>query len=278
MKTMIGLLVLAQLASAELRIQEVCYDPEGADSGVEWVELVNSGDEDLQLGDWLLDLSGPNFVLPPIELSAGQTLLIHSNALVELPPVGGEVWFSGANMGNTHGFVGLWSPGGQLVETMVDYMEYGEGGHSWEAQAVEKGIWPEGAFLPDVESGHSLIRIAPGHGLHTWDVETDPVPGITQTTLIGEESVQPRSARITGVWPNPFNPMTRVLFSLPREAQVRLRVYNLLGELVLQPRMERMAAGSHSVEFTLAGHSSGPYLVELASGDVRDMRKILLLE
>jgi hypothetical protein len=277
MKGVLLMMLAANAALGQIQIQEVCYDPEGTDTAAEWVELVNSGGAAQNLEGWLVDLSGPNLELPPLELEAGETLVIHSNAVAGSGPDGLEIWFEGDNMGNTHGFVGLWSPGGQLTENLVDYMEYGTAGHSWEAQAVDKEIWPAGEFLPDVESGHSLLRKDQGQGPASWMDEASPVPGTGETTVGAVETPLPASARISGVWPNPFNPSTQVEVELAEISSVELSVYNLLGRNVARVSEERMAAGRHQIEFNLEGLSSGPYLVELRAGESRDTRKILLL-
>ncbi len=176
---------------AQIRISEVFYDPVGSDGGQEWVELVNQGAAAVNIGGWLLDLSGPNFVLPPLEVPSGATVLIHSNADAPQPPSGLELWFvAGQNLGNTHGFVGLWEAEQQSVEFMRDYMEYGQPGHSWESQAVEAGVWVEGGFVGDVETGMSLVLTGEGFGPEFWDVEENPVPGDETTAVLELTSIR----------------------------------------------------------------------------------------
>ncbi len=50
-------------------------------------------------------------------------------------------------------------------------------------------------------------------------------------------------------YPNPFNPSTVVSFSIAREEQVRLNVYNLLGEKVASLLDKRLGAGLYMVNF-----------------------------
>ncbi|MCA9784397.1 MAG: lamin tail domain-containing protein [Candidatus Delongbacteria bacterium] len=180
------MLLAPMLVQAQVRLGEVFYDPQGSDSGAEWVEIHNMGSETVNLQGWLLDAGGPNLVLPAIEVPAGAVLAVHTNAPAAQLPDGLELWFqNGTNMGNTHGFVGLWAAEEQTTENLVDWMQYGSTGHSWESQAVEAGIWPAESFTMDVEEGHSLRRISAGNGPQDWIDEADPVAGET-STAVGE--------------------------------------------------------------------------------------------
>ncbi len=177
-------LLAASIAQAEIRISEVFYDPAGSDGGGEWIELSNLGQEAVDLEGWVLDASGPNLVLPALVLPPGQVAVIHSNAAESIAPQGLSLWFgNGTNMGNTHGFVGLWRAEPQNLDNLVDYMEYGSGGHSWEGLAVEAGLWPEDGFAPDVDSGSSLVRLFGGEGPQDWIPESEPQAGNGETAV-----------------------------------------------------------------------------------------------
>lgn len=84
-------------------------------------------------------------------------------------------------------------------------------------------------------------------------------------------------------YPNPFNPSTRITFTLPEVSNVQLAIYNIRGQRVATLARERFAAGSHSVVWDgknddcepLAG---GVYLLRLTTGHQVTVRKILLLK
>ena len=77
--------------------------------------------------------------------------------------------------------------------------------------------------------------------------------------------------------PNPFNPATRIRFDLPIASQVRLTVYNALGQEVERLVERSLQAGSHEVEWNAAGHKSGVYFYELEAAPFRERRKMLLV-
>lgn len=267
------------VARAGIRINEICYDPAGTDAGLEWVELVNTGPAPQDLGGWLMDCNGPNLILPPVLLAPGQVLVIHNNASADQPPAGLEVWFAAASLGNTHGFLGLWSTESQVLEALVDYMEYGSPGHSWEGQAVEQGCWPAGEFLPDVEQGHSLHYRGTGNGPGAWTDEAEPEPGEGVTLLADPDQGQwPSRPELLDAWPNPFNPTTCVSFRLVEAGSARLSLMDLLGREVSLLVDERLPPGLHSRSLSLASQPAGPYFLKLeAGGDVR-VRKLLLIK
>jgi hypothetical protein len=60
-------------------------------------------------------------------------------------------------------------------------------------------------------------------------------------------------------YPNPFNPSTTIKYELPGAANVKLIVYNMLGEIVTTLVNEQKPAGTYTVQFDGSGLSSGVY-------------------
>jgi hypothetical protein len=83
--------------------------------------------------------------------------------------------------------------------------------------------------------------------------------------------------------PNPFNPGTRIDFSIPDAAWVSLKVYDLSGTLVATLVDRRMQSGPHFAEWNGRDGrgqrvSSGVYLYELRAGDQSVTRKMTLVK
>ncbi len=79
-------------------------------------------------------------------------------------------------------------------------------------------------------------------------------------------------------YPNPFNPSTTIEFAVPKEARVRLEVYNLLGERVAILLDDVRTAGYHKVQFDASNLSTGLYFYRLSSGDEVFLRKMTLVK
>jgi len=64
-------------------------------------------------------------------------------------------------------------------------------------------------------------------------------------------------------YPNPFNPSTTISFGLPEKSEITLKVYNMLGEEVVQIINQTLDAGNHSVNFDASMLPSGMYVYSL---------------
>ncbi|UCE25117.1 MAG: C10 family peptidase [Candidatus Zixiibacteriota bacterium] len=88
----------------------------------------------------------------------------------------------------------------------------------------------------------------------------------------------PRNFALYQNYPNPFNPATEIAFALPRAAQVRLDVFNVMGQRVTTLIDERRAAGYHSVIWNAVSSASGMYFFRIEAGDFSESRKMLLVK
>ncbi|MCB9357393.1 MAG: T9SS type A sorting domain-containing protein [Calditrichaeota bacterium] len=77
-------------------------------------------------------------------------------------------------------------------------------------------------------------------------------------------------------YPNPFNSFVRIEYDLPRAGDVRLSVFNTLGQEVATLVDERVSAGAHSLTWSPGG-ASGVYLVRLVSNDFVSSKKVLYI-
>ncbi len=81
-------------------------------------------------------------------------------------------------------------------------------------------------------------------------------------------------------FPNPFNPVTTINYSLPEDGYTELKVYNIYGELVETLVSGNKEAGSYSARFPANGRelSSGIYLYTLTSGRYKTTGKMTLVK
>jgi hypothetical protein len=77
-------------------------------------------------------------------------------------------------------------------------------------------------------------------------------------------------------FPNPFNPLTRITYSLRAAGHVKLSVYDLLGREVAILADGYQAAGRHTVQFKGAALPSGLYFYRICAGAFSQTRKMIL--
>ena len=79
------------------------------------------------------------------------------------------------------------------------------------------------------------------------------------------------------IYPNPFNPATTIRYSLPVDVHVIIRIYNVLGQLVMTPVDGIQTAGTHDARLNMEGSASGMYLCTLQAGEYRQTRKLMFV-
>ena len=79
-------------------------------------------------------------------------------------------------------------------------------------------------------------------------------------------------------YPNPFNPTTTIKFSLPEAANVKLTLFNILGQEVKTLVNESKESGVHTINFNASELNSGIYIYKLESGSFTQTRKMTLVK
>jgi hypothetical protein len=95
------------------------------------------------------------------------------------------------------------------------------------------------------------------------------------SNIIAQDQV-PDNYQLYQNFPNPFNPTTRIKFSLPKTKVVRLNLYNPLGELVETVYSGNLPAGTYEINYNGHHLSSGIYLLQMQTSDYLKTIKLML--
>ena len=95
--------------------------------------------------------------------------------------------------------------------------------------------------------------------------------------------ISPSIYSLSQNYPNPFNPSTTIEYSIPREAKVNIKVFNILGEVVCNLVNEYKRAGNYKVNFSVydgnaSNLSSGIYFYRIQAGNFVQTKKMILLK
>ncbi|MBL8016820.1 MAG: T9SS type A sorting domain-containing protein, partial [Ignavibacteria bacterium] len=78
-------------------------------------------------------------------------------------------------------------------------------------------------------------------------------------------------------YPNPFNPVTNFTFSIPANASVTLKVYDITGRLIESLLENEMKSpGFYTVSFNASKYSSGIYFYTLTADNFTSTKKMIL--
>jgi len=133
----------------------------------------------------------------------------------------------------------------------------------------------------------------------------DPSWGVVSTAVgVEEESEEiPKEFELYQNYPNPFNPSTNIQFTIPSSVisnerersytssnskispsdrndntNVKLKVYNVLGEEVTNLINKTLTPGVYNISFNARGLISGVYFYELRMGNYKSVKKMLLMK
>tara|TARA_S200000501_G_C20852150_1_gene756126 strand:- start:725 stop:1588 length:864 start_codon:yes stop_codon:yes gene_type:complete len=95
----------------------------------------------------------------------------------------------------------------------------------------------------------------------------------------GETIALPNVPNIQSLYPNPFNPILTISYSIPSETTVSIIIYNMLGEKISTlVNNSYTLSGFHSVNWNASDFPSGMYFVKIQTPSVMKTRKALLLK
>ncbi|HFD32631.1 MAG TPA: T9SS type A sorting domain-containing protein [Gammaproteobacteria bacterium] len=79
-------------------------------------------------------------------------------------------------------------------------------------------------------------------------------------------------------YPNPFNPTTTIRYDLPISSDVKIDVFNSLGQKIKTLIQKKLPAGHHSVNFNGSALASGVYYYKITAGKFTQVKKMLLIK
>jgi len=126
-----------------------------------------------------------------------------------------------------------------------------------------------------LELGEHLLKVVIADSFSssqaTWHVR---VVSVLSVEANGKDI--PTEYQLFQNYPNPFNPSTTIRYSLPKTANVSLRIFNTLGQEIAALVNEERVAGCYLLQWN-ANVPSGMYFYRLRAGEFVETKKMVLL-
>jgi hypothetical protein len=126
-------------------------------------------------------------------------------------------------------------------------------------------------------SAHYFWRVVASDGEFTLPSSDHRVVSVSFLTPMTEERPLEGEFDLKQNFPNPFNPATNIVYTLPRRTYIRLAVFNLLGQEVALIHEGMQEAGIHEVAFRNHELPSGIYFYRIQSPDYVETKKLTIL-
>jgi hypothetical protein len=142
--------------------------------------------------------------------------------------------------------------------------------------------WPPSVIAHGGRAGKFLatdgrvVATSNGESIHLYYLHQDRI------LQVQSEPLTPDRFALSQNYPNPFNPITFIDYSLPQAAQVRVEVFNVLGQSVRTLLDSERRAGLHTVAWDGTNDhgapvASGVYIYRVSAGDQHASKKMVLL-
>jgi len=167
-----------------------------------------------------------------------------------------------AFMGPTLHFPPIDGEGWRILVTRYDYERTGD-------ELVEVSAWNQ--------TNSSSFHVPERFGRIIFS-EDDIISGMNK----GNKIIEPAKFGISKIYPNPFNPKTKISFDLPINSEIKIIVYDITGRKISTLADRMYSAGQYTVSWdgkdtTGKSVASGIYVVTIESSFGVDQKKMVLV-
>jgi hypothetical protein len=159
------------------------------------------------------------------------------------------------------------------IERQVSSRQYTVG-NIWEKIGFVKG---NGTTTENKSYSFTDINLAAGSYSYRLK-QIDFNGSFEYSNIIEVEVSSPQNFELSQNYPNPFNPSTTISFSLPQNAFVILKIYDVIGNEVATLVNEEKSAGRYDINFNAVDLSSGVYFYSISAGSFNQVNKMTLIK
>ena len=252
-------------------VTEVMVNPSAvSDSYGEWFELYNAGSSTVSMNGWLLLDNGSNeHNVTSISIDSGEYIVFGRNT--DSAVNGGydaDYVYSGFQLANSEDEIKLIDAEGLIVD-VIEYnssFPYSSGASMYLKNITYDNAVDTSWAMSEVEYGSGDLG-TPGRA---WDD--------TLSTASNFDFGIPQTFVLYPSFPNPFNPITTIKFSVETFHAMSLRIFDITGRVVETLLNGEIPVGNHEITWNASRQPSGVYIVQLSNGKSVQTQKLILLK
>ena len=135
-------------------------------------------------------------------------------------------------------------------------------------------------------SNNPFILTAPSEGIYLVnagyknpDRDWDSTSVLVSLTGVGDNNTEPMlTYKLYNNYPNPFNPSTKIKYSVAENTFVSLKIYDVAGSEIATVVNREQTAGEYEVDFNAVNLTSGVYIYKLNAGSFVETKKMILMK
>ena len=113
-------------------------------------------------------------------------------------------------------------------------------------------------------------------GVCITDTDKDGI--CDENELFINDKLIPVDYNINTIYPNPFNPITTISFTIPEFGLTTITAYDITGRKLETLTNTSFNPGNYSIDWNASSYPSGVYLIRMDSGEFTQTQKVVLVK
>jgi hypothetical protein len=152
---------------------------------------------------------------------------------------------------------------------------------TWAANTVKTASWTttlDNGWVEGNCNANVFVYFVSGTLSTGSYIQQTKVQGVTTPLGVSHNNEIPKDYSLSQNYPNPFNPTTNIHFSIPKDGNVSLKIYDMIGNEISTIVNGLVKAGSYNVDVDASSWASGVYFYKLVSGNYSATKKMMLIK
>ena len=147
------------------------------------------------------------------------------------------------------------------------------GVHHFVNHLLNQDMLDPNEYFADFELGNEVV-----YGTGQTDIQQYEIYVNSSPLSVASPKPIPDHYNLYSNYPNPFNPVTNIDFTIPRSEFVSVKIYDINGSELTILVNDKLSSGKHSIKWNAADYPSGIYIYRMSSGNYFQARKMLLVK